>query len=288
MKLKISFLLLLAAGISLHTAAQDNETVYIKSPKFATPLLEKWIAEYTKSNPQAHISVAAKPEGEADIRLLTSDAPPSNAFTIGRYAILPVAGKDNVALEHLRKKRLNEKRIKELFFEKDVLSDDADGKEKYNITVYSVNNTSPLPDAFAEYFGHEASDIKGKKIAGDDIYLLSAVRKDNTGICFNNLSYIFDTASRRLKDDIAILPLDLKKEYSEIIAGEGLDEILALLESKTVELIPVEQLTFALSAAAGQEAHRFIQWTLSEGQAFNHQFGFLRRQSSSLAVNRRQ
>jgi hypothetical protein len=112
--------------------AQNNEIVYIKSVRFATPLLEKWIAEYAKVNPDLQIEIAGKnvqPE-EIDIHLLISDTQEnasqfhSFSFATGRYVILPVAGKKNTLLADLKKKRLNKKRLKELFFEKDILDED--------------------------------------------------------------------------------------------------------------------------------------------------------------------
>jgi ABC-type phosphate transport system substrate-binding protein len=273
----------------MYVIAQNNETVYIRSLKFATPLLEKWIAEYSKSNPDVQIAIADGKDvnvKDADIYLVASESHKTNVFSVGSYAILPVAGKDNVLLSHLRKKRLNEKRLKELFFEKDIIPGETPEKDKYtDVTVYSANSYSPVSGTFAGYFGYEISDIRGKKIAGDDIYLISAIQKDSTGVCFNNLSYIYDVSSRQLKENIAILPLDLKKEYGEIVAEADLDELIALLENHSIDLIPVKDFSFTLSGSADEQAHHFVHWVLSEGQAFNHQFGFLKQQNTTLAIN---
>jgi ABC-type phosphate transport system substrate-binding protein len=286
MKKFIYTLLFVYAAASANVLAQGNEVVYIKSVRFVTPLLEKWIAEYAKVNPALHIKIAGKevqPE-EIAIHLHVSGAQAgdlssySRSFAIGRYAILPIAGKNNALLSDLKKKKLNTKRLKELFFEKNILDEDyaTEKKDKYRATVYSVNNPASVSGAFAGYFDRTPSEFKGRKVNGDDIYLIHALQKDATGVSFNNLNYVYDTESRRLKDNIAILPLDLKKEESKVIEEANLDKLIDLLEKKEINTIPVEKVFFELQNPGNLEIQSFFQWILSEGQAFNHQFGLLK------------
>ncbi|MDR3328640.1 MAG: hypothetical protein LBS63_00840, partial [Prevotellaceae bacterium] len=82
---------------------------------------------------------------------------------------------------------------------------------------------------------------------------------------------------RQLKGDIALLPLDLKKEYSEILSEANLDKTIALLESKTINIIPVEEFSFTVpNDKLTPKVQQFLAWVLSEGQAYNHLFGLLR------------
>jgi ABC-type phosphate transport system substrate-binding protein len=287
MKRKANFLalLIIAALIQAGTVnAQDNFS--IRSAKFVTPLLQKWVDEYSKAHPRMRIQIVDNKDNGADINIsVSNDAENRNAYTVGRYAILPVAGKDNRLLADLQKKKLNGKRLKELYFEQDIFDEDYEQEKenKYNVTVYAGNKQQSVTVAFAEYFGYEAKALKGKKIAGDDIYLIHAIQKDNSGISFNNLNYIFDLRSRRLKDEISLLPLDLKKEYTEILSESNLDKTIELLERKKFDLIPVEELTFEVSNADNPEIQQFLQWILTEGQSYNHEFGFLNVENKNLA-----
>jgi ABC-type phosphate transport system substrate-binding protein len=291
---RVSFLLVIIAFITTSVFAKNNEDViYIKSVKFATPLLEQWIAEYSKLNPEVQFAIADKdtPSEEVDIRLLSSDAPSNNTYTfsIGRYAVLPIAGQNNTLLSEFQKKKLNMKRLKELFFEKELLDDEYEpAKDKYNATIYSVSNASSVSNTFANHFGYEISKLKGKKISGDDIFLINAVQKDNTGVSFNNLNYVFDINSRQLKANIVLLPLDLKKEYSEVIAEANLDKVIDLLENKSIDLIPVDEINFVVSNVADTQTEQFLQWVISEGQVYNHQYGFLNVDKETLAIQQKQ
>jgi ABC-type phosphate transport system substrate-binding protein len=295
--LYLSLLLFVFISAKASDGNNSQDVIRIKSVKFALPLVEQWISGYAKVNPNARIVIADKDvdSNEIDIQLLISDVQRdslySNQFysSVGRYAILPIAGKNNTLLDDLNKKKLNSKRLKELFFEKDMLDDDYEpAKEKYNATVYSGYTLSSVTQPFAVHFGYEPSNLKGKKISGDDIYLINAVQKDDTGVSFNNLNYLYDLNSRQLKKELAILPLDLKKEYSEILAESDLDKLIGLLEDKTIELIPVEELSFVLQNQIDPAVKDFLKWVLSEGQSYNHQYGFLNLDAKTLNKQKEQ
>jgi ABC-type phosphate transport system substrate-binding protein len=286
-KVLLGYLLVNAALVSSVAPLKAQDRITIRSARFATPLVEKWIAEYTKANPSTpNISIADDKDKAADIQISVNDGQGgSYEKSVARYAILPIASKQSSLVEELRKKRLNVKRLKELYFEKDVDDEDydPDAKERYTATVYACANQQSVTGVFARHFGYEPTALKGKKIAGDDIYVNHALAKDASGVSFNNLNYVFDLASRRLKDEIALLPLDLKREYSEILVEANLDRTIELLETKRFDIIPVEELTFVVSSGEVSEINNFIEWIRTEGQAFNHEYGFLRLEDRRLA-----
>ncbi len=284
MKLFKSILVTLLISSPIFAQNNVNETIYIKSSRFASPLIEKWINEYTKVNPQAQIKLAdnsVKAENIA-LKVVVSDNS-KNGLQIGeqilyfgRYAILPVIGKDNPLLAEFSKKKLNDKRFKELFFEKDILSEDTNSsKQDYDVTVYSGNNNESVAHSFASYFGYTSSSLKGKKISGDDAFLINAIQKDKTGVTFNALGNIFDINTRGLKDNITILPLDVKKEYRNYFTESvNIDNVIELLESEPVDLIPVDNIGFAYSPG-NKAVKEFLVWVLTEGKTFNHSYGIL-------------
>lgn len=301
---KLSWILLIVIGSSVNAQTTSvtvnhaqQEVIYIKGVRFVDALLEKWIAEYSKTHPDVLLSVAGKDTHSYSIEIVPSGIRTDNALqtpeltvSFGKYAILPIEGKDNALPDEFKKKKLNEKRIKELFFEKDIFAEDyePDKKEKYDATVYSSSGSYSISHSFAGHFGYEASSLKGKKIAGDDIYLNNAVKKDFKGVSFNNLNYIFNIESRRLNEGITLLPLDIKKEYAEVLNVQNLDETIALLENKNIDLIPVEELTFVLPEKINPTTLQFLEWTLSEGQNYIHSFGFLQLDAKTLTKQREQ
>jgi len=295
MKTNYFFKVLLALFISTTAFAAENvakESIVISGTKFTYPLIEKWISEYAKVNPNVNIKLTAKTNSDQAVDLnIIAHQPAQNELQsnqeivyAGRYALLPVTNNNNPILAAVAKKGLNKKELDKLFFEVvDYESDEPAPKSKFRATIYSRENQSCASTALAGYFGHQSSEIRGKKVFGDDIYLISAVKKDSIGLTFNNLGYLYDVNSRKLNADVALLPLDLKKEAKPILSGD-LDDVLRVLESTKVETVPVEKIGFIYSSQnSKKELTAFLKWVLADGQKFNHEKGFLNLDKQALA-----
>jgi ABC-type phosphate transport system substrate-binding protein len=270
---------------------RPQEVFSIKGIKLADGLLKKWISEYTEIHPEVSFTVVDGNAQEYAIEVQPSlkneneeVQTKSSIVPFGKYAILPIAGKDNVLLDGFRKKKLNEKRLKELFFERDLLSEDEpEQKKQFDLNVYSGINTYSVSHLFADHYGYEITRLKGKKIIGDDSYLNKAVQKDTAGVTVNSLSHIFNLESRQINEGIVLIPLDIKKEYAEILDEKNLDETILLLENKNIALIPVEELAFVLPDRVDPEVVEFLEWVLSEGQEYVHKYGFIQLDKKTLA-----
>lgn len=275
--LAVSFGLLSAGSLS----AQD---IQIEGTKFVHPIVEKWIVEYKKENPNTRISLQTgrEAEGYAGVHVVFGAASGENADSkviyVGRYALLPVSNPQNPLLASAGK-GLKKKDVVNLVFEKDILDEDfdADEKPKYAATVYTRESKAPTAIALAGYFNRSPEKIKGKKVFGDEIYLLNAIRKDKTGVTFNTLNYVYDLQSRQLKSEISLLPLSLKSKQREALESRDVDKVISLLEEAKIETIPVENFGLQIPAkyANSKEVAHFIRWVLSHGQKFNHEYGFL-------------
>jgi ABC-type phosphate transport system substrate-binding protein len=288
-QLVAALLLFSASAIARQNSA---ERVLVEAPRFAIPLVEKWASEYEKVHPGIEIVlIGEKPSGEsADLSLVSfvkDEQLPANqtVFYTGRYVLLPVANEENPLLDELNRKRVNSSRLVELFFEKDGPDTDSDvsKKRKHDVTIYSGNNADSFAASFAAHFGYEPVDLKGRKISGDDIYLIHAVQNDNEGVTFNNLSYLFDIETRRLKEGLALIPLDLKKEHREVLHQADIDKTINLLENESIPLIPVEDFGF-IYGDNNLQARNFLAWILAEGQQYNHAFGFLQVKDEMVAA----
>ena len=280
-KLLLAFFLFTTGLAAQNT---DNDPILISGTKFTYPLIKKWISEYTKINPNVQLKLVQNiantqnPDLNVIAHLPVKDELKESEGIVyaGRYALLPVTSSRNPFLASIGKKGLSKKDIDKLFFETFNYGDEPKKeKPRFQATVYARDNHSCASTALAGYFGHESSEIKGKKVLGDDIYLLTAVKKDSIGIAYNNLGYLFDTNTRRLKDGIALLPLDLKKDVKNVLSG-NVDDAITLLERNQVETIPVVKFGFVYSQPnARKEVSDFLKWVLADGQKYNHELGFL-------------
>ena len=276
------FIVLFLFAISV----KGQDAITISGTKFTYPIIEKWISEYKKLNPETQFKLTSKKSEtrQSDI-LIVAHKPLKNELTnnnqivfVNEYALLPVTGTSNKYLRDIKKRGLNKKELEKLFFQEDLLDDDENQKKPGVVTavnIYSRESQACSSIAFADYFGFQPSDIKGKKVSGDDIYLISSIKKDSIGVTFNNLGYLYDLQTRKLKDGISLLPLEID-EKSKVSINTSIDDALVTIENAKFETIPVEHVGFIFDNNPGnKEIVAFIKWIVTDGQKYNHDFGFL-------------
>jgi phosphate transport system substrate-binding protein len=302
MKTKIFNVFALALLIAASAFAQEkNNTAFgLQGAKFTFPLIEKWVTEYNKVNPKVQIEIntdqplnAAQTLNIVAYHIADSDLIANQAVSyVGRYALIPVSNTQNPIIAKAGRSGLSKRVVKKLFFDEadDFGEDSKENKSKYTATIYSRESQAPTSIALANYFGTKPSELKGKKVLGDDIYLLSAIKKDLTGVAYNSLNYAYDTQSRKLKPDIALLPLNVKAQYKEVLNSIDIDNTITLLEKNNVESIPVNDFGFILSKDQQQNENlvAFIRWVLTDGQKFNHEAGFLHLNEVTLTAQKEQ
>ena len=288
---RIAFTIALILSLGLGSAAAEGNSVNgtnssvrtIKSPRFARPLVEKWIEEYAKTEPGVEFQIVKGSGNQDNIDLNVSfdnqDSDTKNFSHIiyfGETAVLPVTARSSEAARLLEGKHLNAKKLKQLFFFNDDFDEDVKKNKTFEtIIIYSGSNASSVASSFAHNFGEESSSFRGKRISGDDLFLNTAIAKDPLGVTFNALSNIFDLKSRHLKSDLSLIGLDLKKDLEKSFSDNGtLDEILLLLENGKPAEVAVEKVGISFNNA-DEAVNRFLQWILENGTKYNHEYGLL-------------
>ena len=236
--------------------AQNDGVITVKVNKASKALVEKWIEGYKAVNPDVQIALVSGKNADADLTLVSSHQEGVNVTYVGRYALLPVTSTDNPLLGDIQKKVWKSKDIKSLFFTAEDLDEEyeeeVEGKHnklKDKLTVYSGSSKTSLSGIFASHFGRTIDDLRGNRIAGDDLYLLSAISE-------------------------ALLPLDVKASQREALRSGNLDEALELIENEDIDLIPVENIGFTYNSF-DTDIDKFLQWIIRDGQQYNHAAGFL-------------
>ena len=264
-------------------ATNTSSVRYVKSPRFARPLVEKWITEYAKTQPGVEFQIAKgnQNQGDVDLNVVfdnqeTNTKDFSHIVYFGETAVLPITARSSEAARLLEGKHLNSKKLKQLFFLNDDLEEDTKRNKLFEqIIVYSGSNASSVASSFAHNFGEESSNFRGKRISGDDLFLNTALSKDPLGVSFNALPNIFDLKSRHVKDELTIIGLDLKKGFAESINDEGsLDNVLQQLENGKPAEIAIEEVGISYNVADDAVSH-FLEWVLENGTKYNHEFGLL-------------
>jgi hypothetical protein len=209
----------------------------------------------------------------------------SHIIYFGETAVLPITARSSEAARLLEGKHLNAKKLKQLFFLNDDFDEDVKKNKTFEaITVYSGSNATSVASSFAHNFGEESANFRGKRIAGDDLFLNTAIVKDPLGVTFNTLSNIFDLKSRHLKNDLSLVGLDLKKDVAGSFSDKGsLDEVLTILENEKPAEVTVEKVAITYNGT-DEAVSRFLQWVLENGTKYNHQYGLLNLNQRELSA----
>ena len=286
-RIALAIAVLLSINIS-HIWAEGNSTNtssvrYVKAPRFARPLVEKWITEYAKTQPGVEFQIAKGNQNQGSIDLnIVFDNQESNAkdfshiVYFGEFAVLPITASGSEAAKVLEGKHLNSKKLKQLFFLDDEFDEDVKKIKQFEqLVIYSGSNATSVASSFAHNFGEESSNFRGKRISGDDLFLNTALAKDPLGVSFNALPNIFDLQSRHVKSDLSIIGIDVKKNLEENFSDKAtLAELIAILENDKVSEVAIEKIGVSYNEA-DETLNQFLQWVLTNGTKYNHEYGLL-------------
>ena len=279
--------LILSLGLS-NVWAEGNGTNsgvrYVKAPRFARPLVEKWISEYAKTQPGVEFQIAKSNQNQGNIDLnvvFDNQDTKSEDFShtivyFGEFAVLPITASGSEAAKVLEGKHLNSKKLKQLYFLNDDFDEDVKKIKQFEkLVIYSGSNATSVASSFAHNFGEESANFRGKRISGDDLFLNTALAKDPLGVSFNALPNIFDLQSRHIKSDLTLISIDVKKNLEDSFSDKAtLDEVISILENGKVSEVAIEKVGVSYNGA-DDAVNQFLQWVLENGTKYNHEYGLL-------------
>lgn len=285
-RLVLAIVILLGINISNiwagNSSSNSSNVRYVKAPRFARPLLEKWISEYSKTQPGIEFQIAKGGQDDIDLNVVfDNQGVNTEGFSravvyFGEFAVLPITASGSEAAKVLEGKHLNSKKLKQLYFLNDDFDEDVKKIKQFEkLVIYSGSNATSVTSSFAHNFGEESSNFRGKRISGDDLFLTTALAKDPLGVSFNALPNIFDLKSRHIKSNLSIIGIDVKKSLESSFSDNAtLDDLIGVLEEGKVQEVAVEKIGVSYNQA-DDAVNQFLQWVLTAGVKYNHEFGLL-------------
>jgi hypothetical protein len=285
-RLVLAIVILLGINISNiwagNSSSNSSNVRYVKAPRFARPLLEKWISEYSKTQPDIEFQIAKGGQDDIDLNVvfdnqgINTEGFSRAVVYFGEFAVLPITASGSEAAKVLEGKHLNSKKLKQLYFLNDDFDEDVKKIKQFEkLVIYSGSNATSVTSSFAHNFGEESSNFRGKRISGDDLFLTTALTKDPLGVSFNALPNIFDLKSRHIKSNLSIIGIDVKKSLESSFSDNAtLDDLIGVLEEGKVQEVAVEKIGVSYNQA-DNAVNQFLQWVLTAGVKYNHEFGLL-------------
>lgn len=272
-----------------------QKVVVVTGNRFSYKLVQKWIDEYNKVNPNIQIVIESRGSADplrfdilAEVYEQEEEIKKNREYiNVGRYAVLPVATAGSSFAKTYTEKGLDKDLIKQIFFH-DIFADKEKQKPvKAPFTVYTRLQKAGVPIVFASHFGYEQKNIKGSAIAGADSHLLKALLRDSAGVTYLPLPLIYDEQTRKPINGLTVLPVDLngngkvsdnEKFYATL---DHVIERLETMEPGDIKNIPVEYLHLSVDKQkASPEAIDFLKWVNEHGQNNLHAFGYLKPEAN--------
>jgi phosphate transport system substrate-binding protein len=160
-------------------------------------------------------------------------------------------------------------------------------KSAVPIRVYNRSDACGAGETWAKYLGKKQEDLLGVGVFGDP-GLAQAVTKDPSGIAYNNIGYAYDAKTKLPNPGVKVVPLDINNN-GKIDPEENfyntMDEIVNAIAANKYPSPPARDLYFVTSGKpVKKELVEFIKWSLTEGQKYVLESGYINISKEKLAA----
>jgi phosphate transport system substrate-binding protein len=277
-------------------------TINISGAFALYPITVKWAQEFKKLHPNVVFNISAGGAGKGitdalsglvDIGLASRDINPEEikkgAYTIyvTKDAVVPTfnTGNPNAAL--LESKGVKRNQFLDVFVSGKVTNwNQLGGKVSVPIHIYTRSDAAGAAETWAKYFGKKQEDLLGVGVYGDP-GLAQAVKKDVTGIGYNNLAYLYDLKTRKQVAGVHALPIDVNGN-GKIDENENfydtIDHLTDAIADGRYPSPPARNLGFLFKGKPGKpELVAFVKYVLTDGQKFVDENGYIVLSKQKLA-----
>ncbi|WP_367771849.1 substrate-binding domain-containing protein [Flavobacterium sp. WC2421] len=296
-------ILVLANATASKVAAQDLKGNISISGAFALyPITVKWAEEFKKINPNVKIDIQAGGAGKGitdvlskvtDIGLVSRDLNAAEfkkgafAIAVTKDAVIPT-----ISATSPYKKVLYEKGVKKEAFNHIFITgkyktwNNLGFKSEAPIHVYTRSDASGAAETWAKYFNKKQEDLQGVAVFGDP-GLAQAVKRDPSGLGFNNIVYIYDTKTNKPTNGVVPVPIDLNnngKLDPDENFYDDIDQLIAAIVSGKYPSPPARDLYFVtVNKPTNPIVKEFIKYILTDGQKFVQEAGYIKFSKEKIA-----
>lgn len=298
-----SIILIIIANLAPNkTSAQDLSGNISISGAFALyPITVKWAEEFKKKNPKVKIDIQAGGAGKGitdvlskvtDIGLVSRDLNDAEykkkafAIAVTKDAVIPTISTASPYKAVLYKRGIKKEALNNIFITGKYKTWNALGfKSTAAIHVYTRSDAAGAAETWAHYFGKKQEDLQGVAVFGDP-GLAEAVKRDPTGLGFNNIVYIYDTKTNKPTNGLVPVPIDLnnngKLDPDENFYND-IDQLVAAIVAGKYPSPPARDLYFVTSGKPNNPVVKaFIKYILTEGQKYVTEAGYIKLSNEKL------
>ena len=277
-------------------------TINISGAFALYPITVKWAQEFKKAHPNVVFNISAGGAGKGitdalsglvDIGLASRDINPAEvkkgAYTIyvTKDAVVPTFNTGNPNATTILTKGVKRDQFLNVFVTGLIKNwNQLGGKVSVPIHIYTRSDAAGAAETWAKYFDKKQEDLLGVGVYGDP-GLAQAVKKDVTGIGFNNLAYLYDLKTRKQVAGVHALPIDVNGN-GKIDADENfydtIDHLTEAIATGKYPSPPARNLGFLFKGKPVRpELVAFVKYVLTDGQKFVDENGYIQLSKQKIA-----
>jgi phosphate transport system substrate-binding protein len=277
-------------------------TINISGAFALYPITVKWAQEFKKIHPNVVFNISAGGAGKGitdalsglvDIGLASRDISPEEvkkgAYTIyvTKDAVVPTFNTGNPNASALEVKGVKRAQFADVFVTGKIKNwNQLAGKVSVPIHIYTRSDAAGAAETWAKYFNKKQEDLLGVGVYGDP-GLAQAVKKDVTGIGYNNLAYLYDLKTRKQVAGVHALPIDVNGN-GKIDLDENfydtIDHLTDAIAEGKYPSPPARNLGFLFKGKPKKpELVEFVKYVLTDGQKFVDENGYIQLSKQKIA-----
>ena len=305
MKYSFTFVILLVFTGQLYSQTEKAKGTLTLSGAWALyPMAIRWAEEFRKINPDVRIDISAGGAGKGitdalnnmvDLGMVSreiyAEELKNGAYPVAvtKDAVVPVINASNPSLDIILNKGLKKDAGNNIWITGmyKTWSQAFGIKGSVPIHVYTRSDACGAAEVWAKYYNKKQEDLLGSGVYGDPGLAL-AVKKDPLGIGFNNISYVYDSKTKKQLAGIRVLPLDINND-GKITPDEdfydSIDKLIAAVADGTYPSPPARELYFVTNGKPKNElVIKFLRWVLTDGQKYVSESGYITLSKEKVAA----
>jgi phosphate transport system substrate-binding protein len=280
---------------------KEEVTITLSGAWALYPMVVRWADEYKKVAPGVRFDISAGGAGKGmtdalsnivDVGMVSREVQQvekdKGAFPIAvtKDAVVPTFNETNPFIELVLKAGMKKQAFIDLWITgkplkwREIYPEIKSSDKAYDmaVNVFTRSDACGAAETWAAYMGQKQENLKGIAVYGDP-GLAEAVRKDVFGIGFNNVNYAYDSTTKKQVAGLKMIPIDLN-ENGKIDPEENFynnrDSIVQAIAKNIYPSPPARDLYFVTKDKPTKpELIKFIVWTLTEGQKYVPEAGYI-------------
>lgn len=283
------------SGASVSSEGKLSGTISVSGAFALYPMMTRWAEEFQKIHPDVQFDISAGGAGKGmtdalsgavDIGMVSRGIKPEEeaqgayGIAVTKDAVFPVANANNPVAADILAKGISQETFIKIYITGEIKTwGEVVGRPEITdeIHVYTRSDAAGAPEMWAKFLGNKLQeDLLGIGVNADP-GLLEAVLKDPLGIGYNNLGYAYDLASGNPVAGALIIPVDLDGDgvASDDERLETMPEAIQAVAAGKYPSPPARPLYLVTKDKPGGILQVFIEWVLTDGQAFVGEAGYV-------------